>query len=94
MDSLKRILLHMYPAPVTVDMNSHTQIASYIKTLPRQKISILENFLGEYLKNQNLFIGISIIETGIIDPETLALEKDIADLRNCKLLHFRRSKQL
>ena len=89
---LKRLLLHMYPPPVTVSMDSHMQISSYIKSLSPQKRFIFENLLNEYLKSKNILIGISIIEKGIIDPEVFVLEKDIADLRNFKILYFRRLK--
>lgn len=90
MELLKRILIDLYPPPVTVDMGSEFQIARYIKSLSGNQRSQLGGYFIEYVRAEEMRIGMNTLDQGMNVKNLLEYTNDVWAFRRFKDTHFRK----
>lgn len=88
MEILKEILVELYPVPITVDMSSEFQIADYIKSLSGDQRKQLGKYFIEYLRSEEIRLGIDRLEERIETTDLLKYTNDMWTFRRFKETFF------
>lgn len=90
MELLKESLIDLYPPPFTVNMDSEIQIARYIKSLPGNQRLQLGKFFIEYVRSEEMRMGIDTLEQRIEAKDLLEYTNDMCAFKRFKATHFKK----